>query len=127
MSSTKITRDRNVVFVQLRLDPAMAETLRVAGKREGRQLPAEIAHRLQASVGGDLAVAGMAETVGALAARIRRATGYTTEADRPKLLALTALVVPALLERMGADGSGLTRDARAIAKAIAEAIAKGRG
>ena len=114
MSSPKIT------FVQVRLTPAMARALRAAGKAEARQLPAEIVQRLQASLGGRGITGEVERAMGELAARIGKLTGYTSDADRPELLALLQEAIPIALERWGADGSKLTADARAIARALAQ-------
>jgi hypothetical protein len=103
------------VFVQLRLDPAEAEELRLTGRAEGRTLPAEIMHRARMG-GGEY---GLDRATGDLAALIAsgagRALGYPHNPEsRAVFLTIIKTALVQVLEHLGAKAT-LSEHEQAVA------------
>ncbi len=128
------------VLVQLRLSQDEAQYLRKVGETQGRKLPAEIMHRLKASLTGaepelDQALYGwsaesltrnraLGQAVGYLAARLERVAGLSgdQQRDRATVLAMLKLAMPVLLDRLGAKDEYLTPDHHSVAQAFGEGL-----
>ena len=124
------TAETGLVYCQVRLTPALAQALRDAGEPHGRRLPAEIVHRLQASLEPEAPAARVGHLVERLADRVSAVTG---ERDQGALAALTGAALPELLKRLMPVQGGVgcpqpDKQARALALAVARTLGnEGKG